>query len=170
MKCRFCKVRDAYFLMLEIEKLPPSEQQTRVITMAGKLRDDIRQLESNALPGNSIQEVARLLKTYGNHKNGCCVNPSTGSCVCGWEATQNDIERLLTPQPSSLTQAGPPFKDKFGAKYPPMSSAEKLIHAAELYSDLAEREGSEQDRDAAAMLTEVAAQSQKQAGPEKESE
>jgi hypothetical protein len=74
----------------------------------------------------------------------------------------SDIRALLKSPPSSLTQAGP-HVIKAG-KYVPMSSVEKLVHAADMYQDLAAREGSEADRDAATMLQEVAAQSQKGGG------
>lgn len=40
--------RDIYELCLEIEKLPASEQQTRVVTLAGELQHRVAQMRATA--------------------------------------------------------------------------------------------------------------------------
>lgn len=50
---------DIYALMQEIEKLPPSEQQTKVVTLAGQLQDAVATLRDVA------KTNAKMLTHYG---------------------------------------------------------------------------------------------------------
>lgn len=89
---------DIYNLMQEIEKLPPSEQQTKVVTMTGELQDAVATLRDVA------KTNAKMLKHYGAE---CFPEVTDGKkhfVRVLMESVAEELDATFNPQNSALNE------------------------------------------------------------------